>query len=74
MKRIIIIFFSLIIMNGNAQDLPYELLAPDVVAVNRMPMRAHAFRFENKKLARPMEEYRILFARHSYSCYIRPVK
>jgi beta-galactosidase len=34
-----------------AQDLPYELLAPEVVSVNRMPMRAYAFAYENKILA-----------------------
>ncbi|MCD0488703.1 DUF4981 domain-containing protein [Pedobacter sp. MC2016-14] len=34
-----------------AQELPYELLATDVVAVNRQPMKASAFAYENKALA-----------------------
>lgn len=39
-----------------AQDLPYELLAPDVVSVNRLPMKADAFRFENRQLAEKREK------------------
>ena len=34
-----------------AQNLPYELQHPEVVSVNRMPMRAHAFAYENQLLA-----------------------
>lgn len=43
--------FSLgsIVLTG--QSLPSELQTPEVVSVNRMPMRAQAFAFENKELA-----------------------
>lgn len=34
-----------------AQELPTELQTPDVVSINRMPMRASAFAFENHTLA-----------------------
>ena len=34
-----------------AQDLPVELQTPEIVSVNRMPMRAEAFAFESKALA-----------------------
>ena len=34
-----------------AQDLPAELQTPEIVSVNRMPMRATAFAFENALLA-----------------------
>ncbi len=37
--------------NSWAQVLPFELQTPDVVSVNRMPMRAHSFAFENRGLA-----------------------
>lgn len=36
---------------GWAQQLPSELQTPEVVSVNRLPMRASAFAFENKALA-----------------------
>jgi beta-galactosidase len=36
---------------GFAQELPAELLNPEVVSVNRMPMRCSAFAFENQALA-----------------------
>lgn len=36
----------------HAQGLPTELQTPEVVSVNRMPMRATAFAFENKALAK----------------------
>lgn len=34
-----------------SQSLPTELQTPDIVAINRMPMRASAFAFENRTLA-----------------------
>ncbi len=34
-----------------AQALPIELQTPEIVSVNRMPMRATAFAYENKALA-----------------------
>ena len=33
------------------QNLPTELQTPEIVSVNRMPMRAESFAFENKDLA-----------------------
>jgi len=38
------------------QQLPAELQTPEVVSVNRMPMRASAFAFENKELASKREK------------------
>jgi beta-galactosidase len=35
----------------SSQELPSELQTPEVVLVNRMPMRASAFAFENRQLA-----------------------
>ena len=34
-----------------AQELPTELQTPEVVSINRMPMRASAFAFESRTLA-----------------------
>ncbi|MGB7068880.1 MAG: glycoside hydrolase family 2 TIM barrel-domain containing protein [Pyrinomonadaceae bacterium] len=39
-----------------AQTLPAELQTPDIVSINRMPMRAHAFAFENRQLAAKREK------------------
>lgn len=44
---IILLFFQTTL----SQDLPYELLNPEVVSVNRMPMRASAYAFETRTLA-----------------------
>jgi beta-galactosidase len=44
-----------------SQDLPYELQAPDVVSVNRMPMRASAFAFETRQLAQQRERSHSLY-------------
>ncbi|WP_291909447.1 glycoside hydrolase family 2 TIM barrel-domain containing protein [Chitinophaga sp. CB10] len=38
-------------LKSHAQQLPSELQTPEVVSVNRMPMRASAFAFENESLA-----------------------
>ena len=38
------------------QQLPSELQTPEVVSVNRMPMRASSFAFENKSLATKREK------------------
>ncbi|QEC58409.1 DUF4981 domain-containing protein [Flavisolibacter ginsenosidimutans] len=40
----------------HAQDLPTELQTPEIVSVNRMPMRASAFAFENTRLAEDREK------------------
>ena len=38
-------------MNSYAQSLPAELQDPEVVSLNRMPMRNTAFAFESRQLA-----------------------
>ncbi|WP_316793185.1 glycoside hydrolase family 2 TIM barrel-domain containing protein [Pedobacter frigoris] len=50
--------FSLLLASSAimAQQLPTELQTPEVVSVNRMPMRASAFAFENKALASKREK------------------
>jgi beta-galactosidase len=40
------------VVNVSSQNLPTELQTPEIVSVNRMPMRATAFAFENSELAR----------------------
>ena len=49
----IYLFVFAFITAGNlfAQSLPEELQTPEIVSVNRMPMRAEAFAFETKELA-----------------------
>ncbi|NII81874.1 glycoside hydrolase family 2 TIM barrel-domain containing protein [Pedobacter sp. SG908] len=53
MNRKLTILFTLLFIAGqiSAQDLPSELQTPEVVSVNRLPMRASAFAFENQELA-----------------------
>lgn len=53
MKRKLTILFTSLFIAGqiSAQDLPSELQTPEVVSVNRLPMRASAFAFENQDLA-----------------------
>jgi beta-galactosidase len=41
-----------------AQDLPFELQTPEIVSVNRMPMRANAFAYESMDLAGRREKER----------------
>ncbi|WP_242921238.1 glycoside hydrolase family 2 TIM barrel-domain containing protein [Pontibacter liquoris] len=36
---------------ARAQQLPTEVLTPEIVEINRLPMRASAFAYENRKLA-----------------------
>lgn len=43
----LVLFFCL----ADAQQLPSELQTPEVVSINRMPMSASAFAFENRDLA-----------------------
>lgn len=45
------IFFVFSTYCVTAQSLPIELQTPEIVSVNRMPMRAHAFAYENMSLA-----------------------
>lgn len=52
MKRIFAgIFLVNFVITVNAQQLPTELLTPEIVSINRMPMRSNAFAFENMGLA-----------------------
>jgi len=52
MKRITTsLCIGLIALSSTAQTLPSELQSPEIVSVNRMPMRASAFAFENRELA-----------------------
>ena len=59
MKRLAaFIFFAGTALYSTAQDLPVELQTPELVSVNRMPMRAEAFAFESSELARQREKER----------------
>lgn len=57
MKKLLIGAGScLLFMQSIAQTIPSELQTPEVVSVNRMPMRASAFAFENRQLATQREK------------------
>lgn len=45
---IILVLFTLLV---KAQNLPSELQTPEIVSVNRLPMRANAYAFESRALA-----------------------
>ncbi|MGV3765617.1 MAG: glycoside hydrolase family 2 TIM barrel-domain containing protein [Chitinophagaceae bacterium] len=52
MRTIVTAAFSVFFALGSqAQSLPVELQTPEIVSVNRLPMRASAFAFENRELA-----------------------
>lgn len=53
MKKNLLIFclFLFFVHLTKAQQLPSELQSPEVVSLNRMPMRASAFAYENRELA-----------------------
>ncbi|HWJ27546.1 MAG TPA: hypothetical protein VNS32_13460, partial [Flavisolibacter sp.] len=52
MRKLLVIPLSLLFAYDlGAQDLPVELQTPEIVSINRMPMRASAFAFENRSLA-----------------------
>lgn len=53
MKKNTIIFSIMVLLalHTRAQQLPVELQTPEVVSLNRMPMRASAFAYENADLA-----------------------
>jgi beta-galactosidase len=53
---VILLLLNLLITDSFGQELPSELLNPEVVSVNRMPMRSTAFAFENKQLASRREK------------------
>jgi len=50
------LFFFLIISCGISQSLVVELQTPDIVSINRMPMRATGFAFESMALAEKGEK------------------
>ncbi|MEO6683871.1 MAG: glycoside hydrolase family 2 TIM barrel-domain containing protein [Ginsengibacter sp.] len=52
MRFISFLFLLLFFSETKSQKLPTELQTPEIVSVNRMPMRATAFAFENKDLAK----------------------
>ncbi len=56
MRLTITFFASFIFFSLHAQQLPIELQTPEIVSVNRMPMRASAFAFENRELAQQREK------------------
>ncbi|GGK87030.1 glycoside hydrolase family 2 TIM barrel-domain containing protein [Rufibacter glacialis] len=52
MRKFLTLFFALSWLSGAyAQQLPPEVVTPEIVSLNRMPMRAASFAFENRKLA-----------------------
>jgi beta-galactosidase len=53
MKKHTLIYAILLLfaLHTQAQQLPVELQTPEIVSVNRMPMRAAAFAYENDELA-----------------------
>jgi len=53
---ILLLLFGLSVAISKAQSIPVELQTPGVVSVNRMPMRASAFAFENRELAQTGEK------------------
>ncbi|MBZ4190385.1 glycoside hydrolase family 2 TIM barrel-domain containing protein [Niabella beijingensis] len=60
MKKQILSLAACLLVAGftYAQSIPSELQTPEVVSVNRMPMRASGFAFENKDLAEKREKER----------------
>ncbi|NIG55168.1 glycoside hydrolase family 2 TIM barrel-domain containing protein [Chitinophaga sp. Cy-1792] len=54
--KLILAACTALALKSQAQQLPTELQTPEVVSVNRMPMRASAFAFENPSLAQQREK------------------
>jgi len=50
-KNFFLLVLSIYAWQAQAQDLPVELQTPEIVSINRMPMRAQAYAFENRELA-----------------------
>ncbi|RYG17740.1 MAG: glycoside hydrolase family 2, partial [Chitinophagaceae bacterium] len=51
MKYFNVLILSFFTWQVNAQELPTELQTPQIVSVNRLPMRASAYTFESRNLA-----------------------
>ncbi|MFB6454266.1 glycoside hydrolase family 2 TIM barrel-domain containing protein [Chitinophaga sp. Hz27] len=54
--KLILVACTSLALTSQAQQLPTELQTPEVVSVNRMPMRASAFAYENQSLAQQREK------------------
>jgi len=59
-KVILLIFLS---EAANAQSLPSELQTPEIVSLNRMPMRSSAFAYENADLAKKSDKEKSTYFR-----------
>jgi beta-galactosidase len=58
MKLQALLFAIVLSSQVMAQDLPVELQTPEIVSVNRMPMRAHSFAYENRSIAEGKQKER----------------
>ena len=56
MTNYLVVLLSFLFVHTYAQELPSELLSPEVVALNRMPMRADAFGFESREEAKTFDK------------------
>jgi beta-galactosidase len=50
-KNFFLLILSICALQVQAQDLPVELQTPEIVSVNRLPMRAQSYAYENRALA-----------------------
>lgn len=50
-KNFFLLVFAVLAGQAKAQELPVELQTPEIVSINRMPMRAQAYAFESRELA-----------------------
>ena len=55
---LLVLFAWILPLTSPAQELPSELTTPDIVSVNRLPMRASSFAFESRELAEKREKER----------------
>jgi beta-galactosidase len=60
-EKLLLLALTTASLPGFAQQLPFQLQTPEVVSVNRMPMRASAFAFENMLLAEKREKEQSAF-------------
>ncbi|MCW3464606.1 glycoside hydrolase family 2 TIM barrel-domain containing protein [Chitinophaga nivalis] len=59
--KVLLATLTALCLKGWAQELPAELQTPEVVSVNRMPMRASSFAYENLPLAQQQEKEKSTF-------------
>lgn len=50
-KNFFLLVFAVLAGQVKGQDLPMELQTPEIVSINRMPMRAQSYAFESRELA-----------------------